>query len=451
MSELPPAATNERKLWFDGPNYTADAIAVDPDAAKILLIQRGDTGEWALPGGFVDPNDASTKDAAFREVAEESHLVLDGHAPLVFRGIVDDPRNSQDAWIETSAHLITTNHDQDVSGGDDARDARWHDIADLPPLYASHQAIIERGLDYLDGMKLFDAASSPDTSTPVNGGHMEYDKFIFGDDDQPVFAKQHSAARFSDDGKYQRGYLYLEKEAFTMAHLRQHGFTGLPRRSALHDTTLAMDALRPKNGWQWRANPEDIDAYIHSALDTFSDLETMPVPADSFAIDPSYESFTVEGWYALDSAALQTLHQQAESFAGRLSSETRASAAQLLTDLPNLRRAGMQPHQPDGFVFCHHDIRQANLAWHPDHGTKLVDWSWAGMGEPGSDATGLLIDLHKAGHDISDYRQHLNPRHCLTLMGFWLGHSTWPHRGDDTVRFQQFLSAVSAYEILKTL
>ena len=124
MSELPPATTNERKLWFDGPNYTADAIAVDPDAAKILLIQRGDTGEWALPGGFVDPNDASTKDAAFREVAEESHLVLDGHAPLVFRGIVDDPRNSQDAWIETSAHLITTNHDQDVSGGDDARDAR---------------------------------------------------------------------------------------------------------------------------------------------------------------------------------------------------------------------------------------------------------------------------------------------------------------------------------------
>jgi ADP-ribose pyrophosphatase YjhB (NUDIX family) len=450
MNEQAPAP--ERKLWFEGPNLTADAIIIDPVANKILLIQRSDTGEWALPGGFIDAGDTSSYEAAIREAKEETTITIDGHAPLVFRGIVDDPRNDETAWIETSAHVFTVDHHAtNASGSDDAQVAAWHDIADLPPLYASHQMIVERGLDHLEGSKLIETFSSPDSLTHVDGGHMEYGKFIFEKNRQAVFAKQHNPERFSDPKKADRSFTYLEKEARTMAHLRQHGFTHLPERSILHIDTLAMDALPPESGWQWQADPVTLDTYIEDALKSFSYLETMPIPADSFDIEPSHISFATEGWLSLDDPSIKILKHRLHEFLPRLTTTSQATAHALLADLPSLIKLGRQPRIIDQLVFCHHDVRQSNLAWHPEHGSKLVDWSWAGVGEPGSDITSLLIDLHKADHDVSPYYDQINAQHCLTLLGFWLGHSTWPYRGDDTVRFQQFVSALSAYDILKSL
>lgn len=442
-------ATNERKLWFDGPNYTADSVIIHPESASILLIKRK-TGEWALPGGFVD-TDEPPRDAAIREASEEAAITVASEAPLIFRGIVDDPRNSEEAWIETSAYLFTVDQMDEVTGQDDAIAADWHALGDVPELYASHEAILARALDYLAGKPLVDIVASTDTRQHVGGGHMEYDKSIVPDATAPVFIKSHNPARFSDPRKAERSYAYLEKEAFTMAHLRHHGFTGLPDQSALHHHDLAMNALRNEDGWQWRADPSSVEAYIQDASAAFAHLETMPVPADSFAIDPSRASFMVEGWWAFDDTTPLRLQEKSQEFMDRLTPESQQTVAELLRELPALRRAGTEPYRPGPFVFCHHDVRQSNLAWHPNEGAKLIDWSWAGVGEPDSDITSLLIDLHKSGHDISNHHHRINPRHCLTLMGFWLGHSTWPHRGDDTVRFQQFLSAVSAYEVLREL
>lgn len=38
---------------------------------QFIAIQRGDTGEWALPGGMVDPGEKVTA-AAIREFQEEA-------------------------------------------------------------------------------------------------------------------------------------------------------------------------------------------------------------------------------------------------------------------------------------------------------------------------------------------------------------------------------------------
>jgi thiamine kinase-like enzyme len=104
---------------------------------------------------------------------------------------------------------------------------------------------------------------------------------------------------------------------------------------------------------------------------------------------------------------------------------------------------------PDVFYFTHHDLRQANLAWHPQLGVKIIDWSWAGTGRKYSDTTTLLIDLHKSGHDVEKYLDYFNPDHALTLIGFWLAHSLWPTKSDDdSVRFHQVVSAISAYNLL---
>ena len=42
-------------------------VVVTDDEGAILLIQRSDNGNWALPGGALDPGESMT-DAAVREV-----------------------------------------------------------------------------------------------------------------------------------------------------------------------------------------------------------------------------------------------------------------------------------------------------------------------------------------------------------------------------------------------
>jgi len=119
MSEI--VSTTEQKLWYDGPNYTADSIIIHPESRQVLLVKRK-TGEWALPGGFIDPGEESLT-AAHREVMEETGVAISGDPTLVFCGLVNDPRNTQTAWIETSAYLFKVPDLTAVTGCDDAVDA----------------------------------------------------------------------------------------------------------------------------------------------------------------------------------------------------------------------------------------------------------------------------------------------------------------------------------------
>lgn len=141
-----PEKTPERKLWHDGPNYTADAVIVNPGNQEVLLIQRKDTGQWALPGGFIDKDEIALV-AARREVFEETGLKVEpGDKPMIYRGIVEDPRNSPTAWIETTAYLFVVNVTSEATPGDDAREAKWIALNQLPELYGSHQQILENAL-----------------------------------------------------------------------------------------------------------------------------------------------------------------------------------------------------------------------------------------------------------------------------------------------------------------
>lgn len=142
----------QKKLWFEGPNYTADAVVINPATEEILLIQRSDTGEWALPGGFLN-KDESALEGARREATEETGAVLTGEGRLIYQGIVNDPRNTDAAWIETSAFVFTVPEALEVSANDDAKEARWVPLAELPPLYASHQEIVENAVAYCFGAR----------------------------------------------------------------------------------------------------------------------------------------------------------------------------------------------------------------------------------------------------------------------------------------------------------
>jgi ADP-ribose pyrophosphatase len=67
----------------------------------------------------------------------------------VFKGYVDDPRNTDNAWMETVAVNF---HDEDGSflnklkfeAGDDAIGIHWIDVSRDVKLYASHIKLIEQ-------------------------------------------------------------------------------------------------------------------------------------------------------------------------------------------------------------------------------------------------------------------------------------------------------------------
>lgn len=123
-----------KEQWGEGPFLTADALVQVGD--HILLVERGDDGGLALPGGFLNKNETFLQ-GAIRELKEETRLkvpvpVLKGS--IKKRQVFDDPHRSTRARIVTEAfhfHLINDTTLPEVRGSDDARRAFWFPINEL--------------------------------------------------------------------------------------------------------------------------------------------------------------------------------------------------------------------------------------------------------------------------------------------------------------------------------
>lgn len=164
-----------------GPNHAADPIVSrwklddkgkkvkDPESKKPILqfvaIQRSDTNDWAIPGGMCDAGETVSKtlkrefleeatDSMNPQVAKKNQEVARKFDNFfkkgkeVYKGYVDDPRNTDNSWMETVVHSF---HDAknrifknfDLKAGDDATNVKWMDIDSDMELYASHKQFIE--------------------------------------------------------------------------------------------------------------------------------------------------------------------------------------------------------------------------------------------------------------------------------------------------------------------
>ena len=152
-----------------GPNHAADPIVTRWHEGKLQMaaIKRSDNGQWAIPGGMVDAGETVSVTVK-REFKEEAGNHLAGaekvefdrlveelfqYGEPIYAGYVDDPRNTDNAWMETVAMHFHCSEELGrklkLRGGDDAKYASWLDIDPVrepryAELYASHRDWVDR-------------------------------------------------------------------------------------------------------------------------------------------------------------------------------------------------------------------------------------------------------------------------------------------------------------------
>ena len=157
-------------LWHWGEAVAVDAVVFAVDATgkrRVLMVERADGGGFALPGGFIDPNE-SASEAVARELFEETLLA---QSPSVFTmrqaQYVPDPRAGRAAWVVSIPGTVTLSCDTPpvVEGCDDARRAVWlpaNTFAELEQAVTELGGTIYRAHVELLRQELFDFPSWSD-------------------------------------------------------------------------------------------------------------------------------------------------------------------------------------------------------------------------------------------------------------------------------------------------
>lgn len=121
---------NYRPGDYPRPSVAADIVIFTrkEDTVRVLLVRRGGhpcLGQWALPGGFVEPGE-TVGHAAARELEEETGI--SGVIPrqlFTFSQPGRDPRT----WTMSVVHMAVVKEEEiTVQAGDDAADAAWFTV-----------------------------------------------------------------------------------------------------------------------------------------------------------------------------------------------------------------------------------------------------------------------------------------------------------------------------------
>lgn len=132
------------KYVYDWPRpmVTVDAavFAHIDGRTRLLLIQRKHEpyqGCWALPGGFVEIEE-DLPEAAARELAEETGL---RNIPLEQLRTFGRPGRDPRGRTITVVYLGMAQDGRQIKAADDAAQAQWFDVEELPPMAFDHDEI----------------------------------------------------------------------------------------------------------------------------------------------------------------------------------------------------------------------------------------------------------------------------------------------------------------------
>lgn len=120
-----------------------DSLKLPDKELRILLIRRGGhpcLGCWALPGGFIQP-DETGEQAAARELYEETG-VADVYLEQLYT--VTDPGRDPRTWVMSSSYMALIDSSRfQLQAGDDAEDAAWFTVSYR--LLGEHKELLEEG------------------------------------------------------------------------------------------------------------------------------------------------------------------------------------------------------------------------------------------------------------------------------------------------------------------
>lgn len=147
-----------QQTWASSPYppvfVTTDALVLWRD--EVLLIQRGrrpGLGLWAMPGGFLDPQER-LEAGCRRELHEETGLQLPANVHALEHFVGDHPDRSDRGRFVTHVFAYRLDAHQrrpQVRGADDAARARWWPVDTLDPerMFEDHALLIEHLLPNL--------------------------------------------------------------------------------------------------------------------------------------------------------------------------------------------------------------------------------------------------------------------------------------------------------------
>lgn len=125
----------EEKMYaykYPHPSVTTDNVifGFDGNTVKVLLIERGGEpykGFWAFPGGFLEM-DESAEEGARRELMEETGLTT----PFVkqFHAFTAPDRDPRERVLTIAFYSVVRL--SEVKGMDDARQAKWFALDEIP-------------------------------------------------------------------------------------------------------------------------------------------------------------------------------------------------------------------------------------------------------------------------------------------------------------------------------
>ena len=126
-------------MRYKKPSLTVDGAIIKNN--EILLIKRKNNPykyKWALPGGFVEYGEL-VEDAVVREIKEETGLDTKIKALV---GVYSDPNRDPRGHTVSVVFLLDIINGK-LKSGDDACDAKFFYIEDLPELSFDHSKIID--------------------------------------------------------------------------------------------------------------------------------------------------------------------------------------------------------------------------------------------------------------------------------------------------------------------
>ena len=111
------------------------------DRKVLLVLRKSDPykGKWALPGGFLEEEE-TLEAGAKRELQEETGLKINNLKQLTAFGTPGRDPRGRTISIPFIGEVAS---EEKVKGADDATDARWFSLDNLPDLAFDHAEILQ--------------------------------------------------------------------------------------------------------------------------------------------------------------------------------------------------------------------------------------------------------------------------------------------------------------------